>query len=71
MSAHPSLDPSVVRWSAPPAERAGRPVLVMLHGYGSDENDLFGLVPYLPEACVGAGGRAPRAPPGPPPRGGG
>jgi phospholipase/carboxylesterase len=59
------LDPDVVRWSAPPAERDGRPLLVLLHGYGSDENDLFGLVPYLPDAFVVASVRAPLAPPWP------
>jgi len=67
MSAHPSLDPSVVRWSAPPAERYGRPVLVLLHGYGSDEHDLFGLVPFLPAEFVMASVRAPLSPPWPMP----
>jgi len=67
MTAQPPLDPSVVRWSAPPAERSGRPVLVLLHGYGSDEHDLFGLVPYLPDAFVVASVRAPLAPPWPTP----
>ncbi|PVE73105.1 alpha/beta hydrolase [Microbacterium testaceum] len=62
MSAHPSLDPSVVRWSVPPSERGDRPVLVLLHGYGSDEHDLFGLVPYLPERFAVASLRAPLAP---------
>jgi phospholipase/carboxylesterase len=59
------LDPDVVRWSAPPAERDGRPLLVLLHGYGSDENDLFGLVPFLPDEFVIASVRAPLAPPWP------
>lgn len=67
MSAHPSLDPSVVRWSVPPSERAGRPALVLLHGYGSDEHDLFGLVPHLPGAFAIASLRAPLAPPWPMP----
>lgn len=67
MNAQPSLDPTVVRWSVPPAERAGRPVLVLLHGYGSDEHDLFALVPHLPEAFVVASVRAPLAPPWPTP----
>ncbi|MEZ3157262.1 esterase [Microbacterium sp. BWR-S6Y] len=67
MSAHPSLDPSVVRWSVPAAERGDRPVLVLLHGYGSDEHDLFGLVPFLPEQFVVASVRAPLAPPWPMP----
>ena len=67
MSTTPSLDPSVVQWSVPPAERGDRPVLVLLHGYGSDENDLFGLVPYLPDAFVVASVRAPLSPPWPMP----
>ncbi|SDO43742.1 phospholipase/carboxylesterase [Microbacterium sp. ru370.1] len=67
MSAHPSLDPSVVRWSVPADERAGRPVLLLLHGYGSDEHDLLGLVPHLPERFVVASVRAPLAPPWPMP----
>ncbi|MBB3157116.1 phospholipase/carboxylesterase [Microbacterium proteolyticum] len=67
MSAHHSLDPAVVRWSVPLDERGDRPVLVLLHGYGSDEHDLFGLVPYLPDAFVVASVRAPLAPPWPMP----
>ncbi|MBI2504966.1 MAG: dienelactone hydrolase family protein [Candidatus Latescibacteria bacterium] len=34
------------RPSAAPAA-GGHPLLVLLHGYGSDERDLMGLVPYL------------------------
>ncbi|MDJ1115498.1 alpha/beta hydrolase [Microbacterium dauci] len=57
-----TLDPNAVLWSVPPAERAGRPLLVLLHGYGSNEEDLFGLVPHLPEAFVVASVRAPLSP---------
>jgi len=67
MSEIPALDPAAVRWSAPESERAGRPLLVMMHGYGSDENDLFALAPHLPEAYVVAAVRAPLAPPFPTP----
>lgn len=67
MSSVPALDPAAVRWSAAPAERAGRPLLVMMHGYGSDENDLFALVPHLPSEYVVAAVRAPLAPPFPTP----
>jgi phospholipase/carboxylesterase len=63
----PELDPGAVLWSAPSDERAGRPVLVLLHGYGADEHDLFGLVPHLPGAYVVASVRAPLAPPWPAP----
>lgn len=63
----PQLDDAAVLWSAPPEERAGRPLLVLLHGYGSNENDLFALAPYLPPAFVIAAVRAPLSPPFPTP----
>ncbi|MHB1288762.1 alpha/beta hydrolase [Georgenia sp.] len=53
-----TVDAAAVLWSAAPAERAGRPLLVLLHGYGSNERDLFGLVPHLPERLVVASLRA-------------
>ncbi|KQV03073.1 esterase [Microbacterium sp. Root322] len=43
------------------------PLLVLLHGYGADEHDLFGLVPYLPEGIAVASVAAPLAPPWPMP----
>lgn len=67
MSTSLSLDSSAVLWSAEPDERAGRPLLVLLHGYGSDERDLFGLLPYLPPEFVVAAVRAPLSPPWPAP----
>ncbi|WP_460776174.1 alpha/beta hydrolase [Microbacterium sp. GXF7504] len=67
MDATPALDDGAVRWSVPPADRDDRPVLVLLHGYGSDEHDLFGLVPYLPPEFVYAAVRAPLTPPFPAP----
>lgn len=67
MSPIPRLDVDAVLWSAPPAEREGRPVLVLLHGYGSHERDLFALVPHLPSEYVVAAVRAPLAPPFPTP----
>ncbi|MDL5352678.1 alpha/beta fold hydrolase [Microbacterium sp. zg-YB36] len=67
MVAIPLIDPVPVRWSTPPAERGGRPLLVLLHGYGSDENDLFALTPQLPEEYVVAAVRAPLSPPFPTP----
>jgi len=63
----PSLDDGVVLWSTAPEERAGRPLLVLLHGYGADEADLFGLAQYLPAEFVIAAVRAPLAPPWPAP----
>jgi phospholipase/carboxylesterase len=53
------IDPSAVMWSTPERERAGRPHLVLLHGYGSNEGDLFQLAPYLPLGFVLAAPRAP------------
>lgn len=53
------LDPKAVLWSAPERERAGRPLLVLLHGYGSHEGDLFALSPRLPLGPVIASVRAP------------
>ncbi len=67
MVAASPLDPDAVLWSAPPEERAGRPLLVLLHGYGSNEEDLFGLRSYLPEQFVVASVRAPLTPPFPMP----
>lgn len=66
-SASAPLDGAVVLWSAPEEERAGRPLLVLLHGYGADERDLFGLAPYFPPEFVVAAVRAPLAPPFPAP----
>jgi len=42
------IDPSAVMWSTPVEQRAGKPLLVLLHGLGSHEGDLFQLSPYLP-----------------------
>lgn len=53
------IDASAVLWSAPERERAGRPLLVLLHGYGSHEGDLFTLAPLLPLSPVIASVRAP------------
>lgn len=55
------LDTSAILWSAPEGERAGRPLLVLLHGYGSHEGDLFGMSPGLPLGPVVASLRAPIA----------
>jgi phospholipase/carboxylesterase len=42
------IDPAAVLWSAAAADRVGRPLLLILHGYGSHEGDLFALAPHLP-----------------------
>jgi phospholipase/carboxylesterase len=72
-----TVDPSSVVWSIPEAGRAAvlaeRPLLVLMHGRGSHEHDLFALAPALPDETVVASLRAPLAlgdaftwfPPGP------
>ena len=54
--AAPAVDPTRIRWSVAEGERAAalaeRPLLVLLHGYGSNADDLFGLVSYLPVTFV-------------------
>lgn len=59
-----TIDATATRWAhrAPEA-----PLLVLLHGYGADENDLFGLVRYLPDGLAVASVAAPLAPPWPTP----
>ncbi|MGO4105434.1 alpha/beta hydrolase [Leifsonia sp. YAF41] len=54
-----SIDADAVLWSASAADRVGRPLLIVLHGYGSHEGDLFSLSPYLPLQPVIASLRAP------------
>ena len=53
------VDDEAVLWSASAADRAGRPLLLLLHGYNSNEGDLFGLTPYLPLEPAIASLRAP------------
>ncbi|MGO2660189.1 alpha/beta hydrolase [Mycetocola reblochoni] len=54
-----AIDDSVTVWSAAPSDRAGADLLVLLHGYGSNEGDLIGLAPSLPAGLVLASLRAP------------
>ncbi|MFB4349981.1 alpha/beta hydrolase [Microbacterium sp. CR_7] len=65
MSEELRLDGALTRWST--TERTGMPLLVLLHGYGADEHDLFGLLTYLPEGIAVASVAAPLAPPWPMP----
>ena len=65
MSENLTIDDTATRWST--SDRARMPLLVLLHGYGADEHDLFGLVPYLPEGIAVASVAAPLAPPWPMP----
>lgn len=50
-----------VIWTRDEEERAGTPLVVLLHGYGSNERDLIGLVPGLPDQFTYASVRAPVA----------
>ena len=47
-SAAASTSTPTVLWSKPVPDRAGTPLLIMFHGYGSDEADLFSLAELLP-----------------------
>lgn len=53
------IDTRAVLWSAGEQDRAGRPLLLILHGFGSHEGDLFSLAPHLPLEPVIAALRAP------------
>ena len=49
----------VVLWSVPEEERAGKPLLVLLHGHGANEQDLLSLADVLPAGFAVASLRAP------------
>lgn len=53
------IDPEQVLWSAPVPERAGRPLMLMLHGHGSNEQVGFDFRHFLPAELVIASIRAP------------
>ncbi len=57
------IDDSAVVWSVPRAEISERlsdePLVIVMHGRGSHENDLASLFPLLPEGVVYASLRAP------------
>lgn len=48
-----------VMWATPNADQAGKPLLILLHGYGANENDLLSLAEMLPDAFAVASVRAP------------
>jgi phospholipase/carboxylesterase len=54
-----TVDPHTVIWSLAEAERAGKPLLILLHGKGSHEGDLAGLIDRLPAGFAVASLRAP------------
>ncbi|MGG7465848.1 alpha/beta hydrolase [Plantibacter sp. YIM 135347] len=55
------IDGGAVRWSVPQSERAGRPLVVFLHGFGHDESDWAAHFGELPPGTVGASLRGPAA----------
>ncbi|MEZ2391988.1 alpha/beta hydrolase [bacterium RCC_150] len=48
-----------VAWSKPESARAGTPLLVMMHGYGTDEQRMVDLFPHLPAEFTCAALRGP------------
>ncbi|MFC0681329.1 alpha/beta hydrolase [Lysobacter korlensis] len=57
----PTLDADAVVWSRPPEGRAGRPLLVLVHGFGGHEHDFDPFLPLLPDDYSIASVRAPFA----------
>lgn len=53
------IDRDALQWTRSPSERAGTPLLVTMHGVGSNERDLLGLAPALPSSWTMASLRAP------------
>lgn len=53
------IDSEVVRWRDAAGGREGSHLLVVMHGFGSNELDLFSLAPALPEHLTIASLRAP------------
>lgn len=53
------IDADLVQWTRSASDRRGTPLLVAMHGVGSNEQDLLGLVPALPPAWTVASPRAP------------
>lgn len=51
----------VVVWSRPEDSRAGTPLLVLLHGHMANEEDLMGILDFLPDEFTVASVRAPVA----------
>ncbi|WP_299165429.1 alpha/beta hydrolase [uncultured Arthrobacter sp.] len=60
-SDHSAAPAPVVVWSKPENERSGSPLLVMLHGHMANEEDLMGILDFLPDEFTVASVRAPVA----------
>jgi phospholipase/carboxylesterase len=56
-----AIDPELVVWSADQGARDQHPLVVVMHGRGSDERDLASLFPQLPAGFVYASVRAPHS----------
>jgi phospholipase/carboxylesterase len=61
MLASVALDPWHVLWPAPEPQRAGRPLVVAMHGWSYDERHLFAFARPFPAQMVVASVRAPHA----------
>ncbi|MGZ0711824.1 alpha/beta hydrolase (plasmid) [Coraliomargarita sp. W4R53] len=61
------LNADAVLWSIDREALDGRDLLLVLHGYGADEHDLFGLRAYFPDDLAVASLAAPLTPPWPAP----
>jgi len=59
MTTSTPIDAAAVLWSASGPDQVDRPLLIIMHGYGSHEGDLFSLAPQLPLEPVIAALRAP------------
>lgn len=53
------IDADLVQWTRSTSDRRSTPLLVAMHGVGSNEHDLLGLAPALPPAWTVASLRAP------------
>ncbi|CAN5230972.1 alpha/beta hydrolase-fold protein [soil metagenome] len=66
---HAPINDAAVVWSVPSDELAARlptsPLVIIMHGYGSHENDLISLAPLLPVGTIAASLRAPLLAPHP------
>ncbi|WP_323961153.1 phospholipase [Arthrobacter sp. JZ12] len=57
----PGTHTPTVIWSRPEDEREGTPLLVLLHGHMANEEDLMGILEFLPDEFTVASLRAPVA----------
>jgi phospholipase/carboxylesterase len=53
------IDDAAALWSRPDGERVGRPLVVLLHGYGGRADDMSRLFARVPDSCTAVALRAP------------